>query len=235
MALLYPRFRWFLLMSGLLTGFCLTARASHIVGGELELQYLGPTAATTHRINLNLYFDDINGDPDAINPTLYVGIFRKRDDVLVGTTTLNFVSNQLIAYTKPACSINSLRTRLIRYTTTVSFPQANFSDPDGYYMTWERCCRNDVIDNIVTPGGAGLAFYLEFPNPWSNGRANPNSSPVFGEVNGDYACVQKPFMFDFSAKDPDGDSLTYSLVTPYNGFSTSDVPSPGSPNPITGR
>ncbi|MBC8151889.1 MAG: gliding motility-associated C-terminal domain-containing protein, partial [Bacteroidetes bacterium] len=40
---------------------------------------------------------------------------------------------------------------------------------------------------------------------------------------------------DFSAKDPDGDSLTYSLVTPYNGFSTSDVPSPGSPNPITGR
>lgn len=235
MTLLYARFRPFLLLGWLLTGFCLTAHASHIVGGELELLYRGANAGTTHRINLNLYFDALNGNEGAKDRTLYVGIFRKRDNMFMGFTALRELSDTFIGYTKPACAISSLSTRLIRYTADVNFPQADFSDPGGYYITWERCCRNNVIDNISTPGGAGSAFYLEFPNLWSNGRAYVNSSPVFGEAKGDYACVGKPFTFDFSAKDADGDSLIYSLVTPYNGFSNRVNSNPGVPDLLTGQ
>ncbi len=230
MTLLYPAFRSLGLTVWLLFGLALTARATHIVGGELELQYRGANAATTHQINLNLYFDNLNGNPNAKDQSIIVAIFRKRDNTLMGTVQLFVVSDNFIAYTVPACSINSLSTRRIRYSRDVSFTQSAFDDPGGYYMTWERCCRNNSITNINNPGGAGSMFYLEFPNLWSSGKVYANSSPVFGEAKGDYICLKKPFTFDFSAKDPDGDSLAYSLVTPYNGFSDSRQPNPGVPD-----
>ncbi len=230
MTLLYSAFRSLLLTGGLLLGLSLTARATHIVGGELELQYRGTTAATTHRINLNLYFDAVNGNPGAKDQTINVAIFRKRDNVLMGTVELFVISDNFIAYSQPACAVGAVSTRLIRYSRDVSFTQSAFDDPGGYYMTWERCCRNGTITNIVNPGGAGSMFYLEFPNLWSNGRVYVNSSPVFSEVKGDYVCINKPFTLDFSAKDPDGDSLSYSLVTPYNGFSDTRTPNPGAPD-----
>ena len=58
-------------------------------------------------------------------------------------------------------------------------------------------------------------------------HALANSSPVFAIPKGDYACIGQPFTLDFSAKDADGDSLTYTLVTPYNGFSTPNDAKPG--------
>ncbi len=237
MTLLYPNCKQLWLLGLLLLGLCFTARATHIVGGELELQYRGPNATTTHRINLNLYFDAINGNQGAKDAIIYVGVFRKRDNALLGYVALNHILSQdtYVAYTKPACSISTLSTQLLHYTADVTFLQADFSDAGGYYLTWERCCRNNAITNIALPGSAGSTFYLEFPSPWLNGKAYANSSPVFGQAKGDYACIKKPFSFDFSAKDPDGDSLVYSLVTPYNGFSSPQVPNPGSPNQNTGQ
>lgn len=222
-------------MGWLLLSIPFTAQATHIVGGELELQYRGPGAPTTHQINLNLYFDDLNGNPGAKDQVVYVGIFRKRDNAFMGYTSLALVSDNFIAYTKPACSISTLSTRLLRYTANVNLLPADFSDAGGYYMSWERCCRNGTITNISAPGAAGSTFYLEFPSPWVGGKIYANSSPVFGQAKGDYACVKKPFTFDFSAKDPDGDSLSYSLVTPYNGFSSTQDPNPGSPGQFTGQ
>ena len=230
MTLLYSAFRSFWLIVWLLFGLVLTARATHIVGGELELQYRGPTAATTHRINLNLYFDAVNGNPGAKDQSINVAIFRKRDNALMGTVELFVISDNFIDYSQPACAVGAVSTRLIRYSRDVSFTLSAFDDPGGYYMTWERCCRNGTITNIENAAGAGSMFYLEFPNLWSNGKVYANSSPVFGEAKGDYVCINKPFTFDFSAKDPDGDSLAYSLVTPYNGFSDARQPNPGAPD-----
>ena len=208
------------------------AKATHIVGGELELQKLGPTAAFTHRINLNLYFDDINGNVGAEDATAVLYIFRKRDNQIMGSVEVIRVSNQFVNYTTPACSRSDLRTRLIKYSTDLSFP-TTLNDAGGYYMSWERCCRNGIITNIVNPGGAGSTFYLEFPAPFSGSTPFVNSSPVFSIAKGDYICVNRPFVFDFSAVDPDNDSLTYTLVTPYNGFSTAATPNPGiGNNPI---
>ncbi|GAA4409593.1 hypothetical protein GCM10023187_33160 [Nibrella viscosa] len=204
--------------------------ATHIVGGELELQKQPAGSAYSHRINLNLYFDDINGNPGAEDITINVYVYRKRDNALMGGVELIRVSNQLVNYSVPACAISILRTRLIRYTRDLTFSQT-FNDPGGYYLVWERCCRNNTISNILNPGGAGSAFYLEFPAPWNGPTAVVNSSPVFGTAKGDYICLGRPFTFDFSAKDPDGDSLVYSLVTPYNGFSNQNQPNPQVSNP----
>lgn len=214
-----------LLLVSLLLALPLRLLATHIVGGELELRYLGPNSPFTHRINLNMYFDDINGNAQANDATITLFIFRKRDNAFMASVTLPRVSQELISYTNQSCAVGDLRTRLIQYSVDVTFP-ADYNDTGGYYMSWERCCRNGVINNITDPGGAGSVFYLEFPAPYVGRAAFANSSPVFGKAIGDYICVNRPFTFNFGATDPDGDSLTYKLVTPYNGFSDRNQPNP---------
>ncbi|GAB3762354.1 gliding motility-associated C-terminal domain-containing protein [Spirosoma pomorum] len=217
---LYRRLWLVVLTLSLLMAVMPFAQATHIVGGELELQKLSSTGTYTHRINLNLYFDNINGDPRSDDVFAFVAFYRKRDNGYMGAIQVPRISTEWVQYSNPTCASRArVETRLIRYSTDISFGQA-FNDPEGYYVSWERCCRNGTITNIVRPGEAGSVFYLEFPAPWSGSTAFNNSSPVFSVAKGDYICIGQPFTFDFSAKDPDGDSLAYQLVTPYNGFSS---------------
>lgn len=208
-------------------GLALSASATHIVGGELELKRLTNQSPYTHQINLNLYFDDLNGNPGAEDPTVSIFIYRKGDNAFIGALELPQVSSQLVDYTKPECALSSLRTRLLRYSGLAIFNLNAFNDQRGYYMVWERCCRNNSISNIQNPGNAGSTFYLEFPaQRTGNGADFMNSSPSFRTVQGDYICINQPFSFDFGATDADGDSLVYRLVTPLNGFSTAGNPRP---------
>ena len=217
-------------LTGLLLVMSHMAEATHIVGGELELRYLGTQGLFTHRINLNLYFDVINGNIGADDGLVTVGIFAKRTNQFLGYVPLNRIGSEELVYTKPACANASLRTRLIRHSVDLTLDPNVFNDPGGYYMSWERCCRNGTIVNIQNPGAAGSTFYLEFPAITSGSVRVINSSPVFAIPKGDYACIGQPFTLDFSAKDPDGDSLSYALVTPYNGYSTTVDPNPGALN-----
>lgn len=200
--------------------------ATHIVGGEIELEVVKNEPGASHRVSLNLYFDAINGNAQAedLNITLY--FFRKSDNNLMGTASLPRVSNSLIPYTSPACVRGDLQTRLIRYSALLSLPPENFNDAKGYYIAWERCCRNNIITNITDPGGAGSVFYLEFPALRKDGKDFLNSSPHFDPIRADYICINQPFTFEFGGKDADGDSLSYQLVTPYNGFSNRTLPNP---------
>ncbi|WP_370724900.1 gliding motility-associated C-terminal domain-containing protein [Fibrella aquatica] len=200
--------------------------ATHIVGGEIELQYLGAGRTYTHRVNLNLYFDQLTGNPGAEDATVVLGVFRKRDNVFLSGIELPRTSSALIASTLPNCTQASQSTRVIRYGLDLTLNPQAFNDPGGYYITWERCCRNGGINNINAPGDAASTFYLEFPAISATTPALYNSSPVFTTPKGDYICLNRPFTFDFSARDADGDSLVYSMVTPYNGFSNRNNPIP---------
>ncbi len=212
-----------------LSGIFLTVHATHIVGGELSLQFLGANRSNTHRLTLNMYFDLVNGNPGARDATVQVGVFSKRTDQLVTSFSLPVSYTAQVAYTNSTCTIQALQTQLIVYSSDITLPPANYTEPEGYYMSWERCCRNNVINNIVNPSGAGSTFYLEFPALTSGGQPFYDSSPTFRPITGDYACLNAPFTFDFGAGDADGDSLVYSMVTPYNGFSSSGNPNPSSP------
>ncbi len=201
------------------------AWATHIVGGELELTSLN-SANNAYTLALNLYFDVINGEPGAEDELVDVVVYSKRTNQALATVTLYKTLRQMVSYTNPTCVNARLSTRLIRYERDIVLPIKDFSDPAGYYVVWERCCRNYIIANIRNPEAAGNSFYLEFPAVAVNNKPVINSSPVFEVPKGDYACVNRPFVFDFGATDADGDELRYSLVTPYTGFSTRDNPRP---------
>jgi len=201
----------------------LPARATHIVGGELELVHLSDN---TYRAGLIMYFDAIYGNPGAIDPNVTVHIFSKSNDAFVTSITMRLRSDNLVSYSQPDCAIGELVTRRIYYWRNIELNPFAYNDPEGYYMIWERCCRNGVIDNIIAPGDAGQTFYMEFPPLSRNGARFINSSPELFPPLSDYACVNQPFNFDFSGSDKDGDDLRYSLSVPLNGYSTAADPVP---------
>jgi len=122
------------------------------------------------------------------------------------------------------------------YAPNLCVEEGIFSDvvfipdnPNGYYLSWQRCCRNSIIQNIVLPGDAGLVFYAEIPDP-----AIGNSTPQFGAYAKTYMCANTLNTINFSATDADGDALVYSLVTPLNGNASVTVPIPTtSPGPYS--
>lgn len=131
-----------------------------------------------------------------------------------------------VAYTTIACTNASLSTDKIVYTENITLADNIYNSANGYYLVWERCCRNGVINNIFNPGAAGQTFYLEFPAVTRNGQAFRNSSPELFTPVSDYACLNDLFYYEFGGKDPDGDSLVYEMVTPLNGSSQQNDPAP---------
>lgn len=207
--------------------FAMPVMATHIVGGEFEIVHV---SGNSYRVNLILYFDMLNGNPGAKDPNFTAAIFRKRDNALMQNVFFNNPSETNVEYTQPECSHGEIVTSRLVYSANVTLSDTRYNDPDGYYIIWERCCRNYTITNIfsndpnVSGQAAGQTFYLEFPPVVKDGQAFINSSPrLFPPLN-DYACPRKPYYVDFAGIDDDGDSLVYSLVTPLSTHTTEAFP-----------
>lgn len=230
----------------LLVFFCLPLAAKHIVGGEIELIHV---SGNIYRINLIYYLDVQNNpdlDPVATERTIEVGVFRKFDNRRLYLKELLYASRTKVDYTLPNCSGGGIRTDKIVYSDTIRLRSNVFNHVDGYYVSWERCCRTynaaaPGLKNILSkqptpegvidyPGAAGQTFYMEFPAVVRGGRPFINSSPALFRPLSDYACPNKKYYADFSGTDPDGDSLVYSLATPLNTVTAQAVPS-GGPHP----
>ncbi len=195
--------------------------ATHIVGGEIEFVR---QAKYTYDIRLILYFDQINGSPAAEDNSVNIGIFSKTLNSLIDTFLLPKTYIDFVQYSYPDCAIPSISTKRIIYSRIVTLDSFTYSEPGGYYLAWDRCCRNSTIHNLVDPGSQGQLFYLEIPPIYKNGREFINSTPVLFPPVSDYACVGNLFYFDFQGFDNDGDSLVYSLVNPRRGLTGAGQP-----------
>ena len=204
--------------------------ASHIVGGEFELLHVSDY---TYRLNLILYFDVNNGNPGARDNSATVRIFRKSDNSPMMDVFIPFQQQTRVDYFQPDCSNGEIVTDKLVYTTLIDLDPDKFDDPEGYYISWERCCRNYTITNIYSDNPqagsnyAGQTFYLEFPPVVKNGQPFVNSSPQLFPPLNDYACPNRPYWVDFACVDADMDSLVYSLVNPLNTITAEAIPQGG--------
>jgi gliding motility-associated-like protein len=208
--------------------------ATHLVGGEFRLYYLG--RGSQYQLTLTTYFDEISTIPKDDN--IWVGIYRKSNDEQVGDDIQLPLtsSSRFLDYSNDECIevTSNLVTRVLEYGARVIISADDYNDPEGYYVVWQRCCRNAAITNIGVPDSEGMTFYMEFPGT-SVGR---NYSPVFEDPPVTYLCTGRPFSFDFSASDFDGDSLVYEMADPWGvndpdcGFNWWDRPGCHNPGPF---
>ncbi|MFT4661342.1 MAG: hypothetical protein ACI8XB_001617 [Patiriisocius sp.] len=113
------------------------------------------------------------------------------------------------------------------YSTVVTIDD----NSNGYYFTWERCCRNEGINNLAYSGDVGIVFLVTIADP-----AFENSTPTFSPYPKDgYLCINGDNAIDFN-----GDSLVYRLETPIKGDLSvlptvvgNPAPNAGGPKPHT--
>ncbi len=194
--------------------FChFASYATHIVGGDITVKHL---SGNSFEVTLHFFRDCLSGTAGFDDP-ITLGVYDKVTNAEAFQFSMSLGTTQVLALGDSCFTPTGLCVEQGTYISTITIP----NNPNGYYISWQRCCRNNIIQNIASPGSAGMVFYAEIPNP-----ALGNSSPVFGSYPKAYMCNSQPNIQDFSANDADGDSLAYSLVTPLNGSATSTAPIP---------
>ena len=190
--------------------------STHLVGGQLSYKCLGNGF---YEIRLVVRRDCLNGadtvffDNPAVIGAFYGngqkafrvgidGVFEM--DYVKNDTLREKVDNFCVGKNQEVCVHEAI------YTKKIYLP----FDERGYILAYQRCCRNTSLTNVVEPLESGTTYAIKFS---AIDLLSCNSNPQFGNFPPIYVCVNKPFVFDHSATDLDGDSLVYMLCKPNLG------------------
>lgn len=200
---------------------CLTeANATHIVGGEITYKCLGNNQ---YEITLIVYRDCYTGIPPFDNPAS-IAVFDQnwtlKTHLLIpldpaSNDTLPIILNDPCLTVPPDVCAHGTT-----YKAIVNLPKI----PGGYHLVYQRCCRNQLIRNIIRPLRTGITIINTITEEALDAC---NTSAVFNEWPPVAICIHQPIDFDHSATDADGDSLVYRLCTPLHGADSLDpIPQP---------
>jgi gliding motility-associated-like protein len=186
--------------------------ATHIVGGEIYYDYLG---GDNYRITLKVYRDCYTGLAPYDNPAS-VFIFNSAG-TFIDSLEIPFPGSVILPATISSPCFSAPTDVCVEeaiYEAVINLPPI----PGGYDITYQRCCRNNTILNLVSPGSVGSTYTAHIPDA---SIAASNSSPRFNNFPPIFICSGIPLVFDHSATDPDGDSLYYEFCDPYEGLDAS--------------
>jgi len=181
-----------------------SSSATHLMGGQISTSYISSdsSGASLYTVELDLYRDtigvnvDLNQDLDIYQLDPFTGIYSLLYSMSpdFDTTTGGLVN-----------SISVYGVEVYRFVDTLSFAS------DGYYkIEWTQCCRNFAIVNMSSPG----AEYMDLSTYVNVDSADPNSSPLFLTPPVAYLPITQLWNYNPLPFDPDGDSLSWSLVDP---------------------
>lgn len=215
---------------------CLTigsvVQARHITGGEMTYEYISTSGNNiTYRITLNLYRDCFSTGAQldataaisiyAYNASGGTSHFTTRAIPLSNRTNLNLRDPGRCIDNPPVVCYE-----LGTYTFTIDLPITDH----GYVVSYQRCCRIENMTNIMGSGQVGATYTASIPGRLIDATAPTNSSAKFATKDTVVVCENNFFMYDFSATDINGDSLSYSFCQAYSGGSMRD-PQPGQASP----
>jgi len=207
----FINFCFFLLCS---IGFPLVAYSSHIVGGEISYTFLGHNLDKTfadYEVTLKLYRDP-KGIPydDVASFGIFVqepwGAWKSYDVI----TQVPISNRTEIARDNDPCRLRSLNEERLQsacYTFTVSLEVGE----TDYMISYQKCCRNFTINNIIGGGEVGSVYDIIIgPEAQKQG----NSSPKFTTLPPIFICAGYNLNVINTAVDEEGDELVYSFCTP---------------------
>ncbi len=195
--------------------------ATHLVGGSMNYEYVGKFGnMVRYRVTLTLYRDcsvltqfDNNITLGVYNDNFNNSRYQNFNFTLLDTNRVNPPQGANCPGTVSVCIEEGI------YSRTIDLPQSS----TGFHLMFARCCRNNGQINI--PDNNGQTYYAFIP-PTNN---IINSSPKFTGVPAPYICINDSTSYLNSATDADGDSLSYRIVTPWRGgSSTNPIPTPPS-------
>lgn len=105
--------------------------------------------------------------------------------------------------------------------------------PQGWVFTFDDCCRNAAISNLViSPNASGFTLRaIMYAYNGTNTNTCFDSSPLFAQVPAVIICAGNAFTYNHNAYDPDKDSLVYIFGAPLDYLNGSNW-SANNPKPI---
>jgi len=213
--------------------------ASHISGGEIFYEYLGPGNSPNtdlYRLTMRLFRECNSNGQDLNFEQVNIGVFSTGSRLLYTQILLNkvWVNDPPVIRNTPGAipcltGDGSLCYQVGVFNNTIELPRT----PDGFTLSWVRCCRQQVTNVFNTPypeSAQGSTFITHIPGT-DVLKTGVNNSPQFVVKDTALICAGKPFTLDFSAFDTDKDSLAYSFCEAYLG-ATPDIPNPAPINTL---
>ncbi len=197
--------------------------AAHVRGGEMYYRWDSANSTSTtmrYIVTLKLYID-CNAQGGQLDADAPFTIFDLSNNSQYLNRRVPLTREEFIRYDPNSnpCITNAptdVCYRLRYYETTVDLPIS----ASGYTIAFQRCCRIQDIQNMpARSNDYGATYKCDIPGTVAgvNRPAYRNSSPLFNPNDAVAICYGSPFTFDFSANDPDGDSIVYRLCSAYNG------------------
>jgi gliding motility-associated-like protein len=199
-------------------GLQLEVEAKHIIGGEMYYEYLGKASdgKLRYKVTLKVYRDGADPTGAQLDGSIGMTLFNQTDNAYIENFTgipLSRVDDIDYTLTDNCLGIQNLKYQIGYYTQTVELPESI----DGYYLAYQRCCRKIGIANLLNSDDLGATYSTSIPGTRKLASAAQNSSSQFANRDSVIICQNSPFSFDFSATDPDNDSLVYYFSDGFNG------------------
>lgn len=197
--------------------FVTSANAKHIIGGDLTYECLG---GDNYEFTLKIYRDCNCINCADFDSAAAIGVYR-----CGGNVDCDDLSQQstYLEYNAPLGAVTDVENPdypcLIPpdvcveqgvYKFTLNLPQSQ----DSYHISYQRCCRNVTISNLVDPDDAGATYTIEVT---PQAQQLCNNSPIINSFPPTVVCAGLPMEVDHSATDPDGDVLVYEFCAPLLG------------------
>ena len=204
----------------LFSSFAVTLQARHIIGGEITYKCLG---GGDYEFEMRIYRDCNCTDCADFDPVAFIAIYRCGDDCndldqndYIARVDVPLLSKTNVQAPDYPCLIppdvcveeGIYRFRLSDYR--IRLPESE----ESYHISYQRCCRNVTINNIIRPDDSGATYTIEIT---PEAQRLCNNSPTFNEYPPTVICAGAPLSFDHSASDADGDQLVYEFCPPLLG------------------